>query len=179
MKTAALLFAALLGTAALAQADAVNPPANRVSAVGFGTMSAFAKYPPGQQRLLAMRAAKLDALRNLAEQLGGVSVQGSSRMVDMASQIDSFRVSVDTLVRNARVVSITPIQEGNYEAVVETTVDIPLKPVAQAALQPVAAAPVAMGVAVPMAQANGANFCCVPAATGSDAGSFVIHRSLF
>lgn len=178
MKIMPFVFATLMSIVSLAQADAVNPPANRVSAVGFGTMSAFTKYPPGQQRLLAMRAAKLDALRNLAEQLGGVSVQGSSRMVDMAAQIDSFRVSVDTLVRNARVLSITPIQEGNYEAVVETTVDIPVKPVAQTAIQPTAPAPMAMGVAIPMAQANAANFCCVPA-TGSDAGSFVIHRSLF
>ena len=91
----------------------------KLSALGYGNMGAFDGYTPGQRRLMAMRAAKLDAYRALAEQVHGVRVTGNSTVAAMVSQNDSFRVYVDAYVRGAKVASVTPMAEGNYETVLE------------------------------------------------------------
>lgn len=91
----------------------------KLSALGYGNMGTFEGYTPGQRRLMAMRAAKLDAYRALAEQVHGVRVTGNSTVAAMVSQNDSFRVYVDAYVRGAKVASITPMAEGNYETVLE------------------------------------------------------------
>lgn len=91
----------------------------RLSALGYGNMGTFEGYTPGQRRLMAMRASKLDAYRSLAEQVHGVRVTGNSTVAAMVAQNDSFRVYVDAYVRGAKVVSITPMAENNYETVLE------------------------------------------------------------
>lgn len=91
----------------------------KLTAIGYGNMGAFDGYTAGQKRLMAMRAAKLDAYRALAEQVHGVRVTGNSTVAAMVSQSDSFRVHVDAYVRGARVASVTPMAEGNYETVLE------------------------------------------------------------
>lgn len=91
----------------------------RLTALGYGNMGTFDGYTPGQKRLMAMRAAKLDAYRSLAEQVHGVRVTGNSTVAAMVAQNDSFRVYVDAYVRGAKVVSVTPMAENNYETVVE------------------------------------------------------------
>jgi hypothetical protein len=91
----------------------------KLTAIGYGNMGAFEGYTPGQKRLMAMRAAKLDAYRALAEQVYGVRVTGNSTVAAMVSQNDSFRVHVDACVRGATVASITPMAENNYETILE------------------------------------------------------------
>lgn len=91
----------------------------KLTAIGYGNMGAFDGYTPGQKRLMAMRAAKLDAYRALAEQVHGVRVTGNSTVAAMVSQNDSFRVHVDAYVRGAKVASVTPMAEGNYETILE------------------------------------------------------------
>ncbi len=91
----------------------------KLTAIGYGNMGVFEGYTPGQRRLMAMRAAKLDAYRALAEQVHGVRVTGNSTVAAMVSQNDSFRVLVDAYVRGAKVASITPMAENNYETVLE------------------------------------------------------------
>lgn len=70
-----------------------------------------------------MRASKLDAYRALVEQIYGVRVVGNSTVSAMAAQNDSFRVYVDAFVRGSRVVSVTPMADGNYETVLEIDLD--------------------------------------------------------
>lgn len=91
----------------------------RVSAIGYGATSSFEGYTPGQKRLMAMRASKLDAYRALAEQIYGVRIRGNSTVSAMVAQNDSYRVYIDSYVRGAQIVSITPMAEGNYETVLE------------------------------------------------------------
>lgn len=106
---------------AMAERPMINTPAKtiKLSALGYGNMGTFEGYTPGQRRLMAMRASKLDAYRALAEQVHGVRVTGNSTVSAMISQNDSFRVFVDAYVRGAKVASITPMAEGNYETVLE------------------------------------------------------------
>jgi hypothetical protein len=95
----------------------------RISAVGYGTESLYEPYTQGQRRLMAIRASKLDAFRSLAEQINGVKIEGNTSVGAMAVKSDSFRARVNALVRGARVISVTPMADNNYETVVEVFVD--------------------------------------------------------
>jgi hypothetical protein len=95
----------------------------RISAVGYGTESLYEAYTPGQRRLMAIRASKLDAYRSLAEQINGVKIEGNTTVGAMAVKSDSFRAKVNALVRGARVTSVTPMADNNYETVIEVFVD--------------------------------------------------------
>ncbi|MCF6253637.1 MAG: hypothetical protein L3J38_02695, partial [Thiomicrorhabdus sp.] len=48
-----------------------KPELMKISGIGYGAESTFGAYTPGQRRLMAIRASKLDAYRALAEQLYG------------------------------------------------------------------------------------------------------------
>jgi hypothetical protein len=95
----------------------------RISAIGYGTESLYEAYTPGQRRLMAIRASKLDAYRALAEQINGVKVEGNTTVGAMAVKSDSFRARVNALVRGGRVISVTPMADNNYETVIEVFVD--------------------------------------------------------
>jgi hypothetical protein len=113
-----------------AQSESVKPAVTagarervRISAIGYGTESLYEAYTPGQRRLMAIRASKLDAYRSLAEQINGVKVEGNTTVSAMAVKSDSFRARVNALVRGGRVISVTPMADNNYETVVEVFVD--------------------------------------------------------
>jgi len=91
-----------------------------VTAVGYGAMSAFHGHPLPQQRLLAMRAARLDALRSLAEEVYGTRVRGATTVQGLSVEHDGYRASVDAVVRGARLVALNAKGDGVYEAVVQT-----------------------------------------------------------
>ena len=100
-------------------------PSNEIKiiAVGYGASSSYEGYTVGQKRLMAMRASKLDAYRSLAEQIHGVRVNGNSTVSAMMAQVDSFRVFVDAYLRGAQVVTVTPMNDGNYETTMEIILD--------------------------------------------------------
>ncbi|MCK6556869.1 LPP20 family lipoprotein [Candidatus Binatia bacterium] len=58
----------------------------------------------GQKRLMALRAAKVIALRELAETLSGVRVAGETCVQDAAAKSDQVKAAVDGVVRGAEVV---------------------------------------------------------------------------
>lgn len=96
----------------------------RFVAVGYGAMGGnYSQYTPAQQKLMAMRAARVDAYRALAEQVYGFRVSGSTSVSGFATQSDNIRTYVDAVIRGARLVSINPIADGNFEATVE--LDVP------------------------------------------------------
>ena len=96
-----------------------TPKILRFSAIGYGAESTFTGYTRGQKRLLALRAAKLDAYRALAEQLYGVRIYGNTTVSAMMTKHDSFRAYIDATIRGARIISITPMSDGNYETTAE------------------------------------------------------------
>lgn len=122
----ASLVLALTGCAVTPFATAQTPmvvQAFKVTAVGYGAMSNYEGYTPGQKRLMAMRASRLDAYRALAEQIYGVRIAGNTTVGAMTLQNDSYRAYVDATIRGARIVSITPMADGNYETVAEVMVN--------------------------------------------------------
>lgn len=95
----------------------------KLTAVGYGSNNTPELYSAGQKRLMAMRASKLDAYRALAEQVHGVRVTGNSTVAALMVQSDSFRVYIDAYVRGARVLTVTPMADGNYETTIELDFD--------------------------------------------------------
>ncbi|GAB6034809.1 LPP20 family lipoprotein [Galenea microaerophila] len=95
----------------------------KITGVGYGSESTYEGYTLGQRRLMAIRASKLDAYRSLAEQLYGIKIDSNTAVSTLTAQTDSFRARVNAVVRGARIVSITPLADHNYETVLEVYVD--------------------------------------------------------
>ena len=72
---------------------------------GQGVAPADRPLSPGQKEILALRAAKVVALRELAEILSGVRVSGETCIKDAAAQSDQVRATVDGLIKGAEVVN--------------------------------------------------------------------------
>lgn len=102
-----------------AQPAAAMPGPTKLMAVGYGSVGSYSQYTHAQQKLMAMRAAQVDAYRNLAEQVYGFRIWGNTAVSAFATQNDSVRSYVDAFVRGARVVNMTSIADGNWEATVE------------------------------------------------------------
>lgn len=92
-----------------------------VRVTGYGAASIDSTLSPTQRHLLGVRAAKVDAYRNLAEQVQGLQVNGNSSVRDLASKNDTIQTYVSAYLRGARVVSTEMVSNGMYEAVVELT----------------------------------------------------------
>lgn len=79
--------------------------------------------PPGQARLMALRAAKVDGYRNLLEQTYGVRIQGDTTVRDFITQSDIVRSKVDAFIRGAKEVSNRTLSDGTVEVELEITLD--------------------------------------------------------
>jgi hypothetical protein len=131
------LAASLLTLVALAGCDTTPlnvvsaPPANTVStasmitplvekretlvATGYAVISVQNHKNPAQQRLLAIRASKLDAYRSLTEQVYGQQLDATTTVADMTVMSDTFRAKVEGVIYGAVLVSIAPVGEDTYE----------------------------------------------------------------
>ncbi|MBI5235460.1 MAG: LPP20 family lipoprotein [Deltaproteobacteria bacterium] len=69
-----------------------------------GEATADQTLPVGQRKLMAMRGAKVIALREIAEVIDGVVVSGESTVANMSAQSDIVRSSVQGLVKGAQIV---------------------------------------------------------------------------
>ena len=85
-------------------------------ATGYAVISVQNHKNPAQQRLLAIRAAKLDAYRALTEQVYGQHLDATTTVADMTVMSDTFRTRVEGVVYGAVLVSITPAGDDTYEA---------------------------------------------------------------
>ncbi len=108
---------------AKSQPQAKKPELLKITGIGYGAESTYAAYTPGQRRLMAIRSSKLDAYRALAEQLYGIKIDSNTSVATLTAKNDSFRARVNAVVRGARVVSVTPMADHNYETVLEVYVD--------------------------------------------------------
>jgi hypothetical protein len=86
-----------------------------LTATGYAVISVQNHRNPAQQRLLAIRASKLDAYRSLTEQVYGQQLDASTTVADMTVQNDTFRTRVEGVIYGAVLVSITPAGEDTYE----------------------------------------------------------------
>ncbi len=86
-----------------------------IVATGYAVVSMQNHKNPSQQRLLAIRASKLDAYRTLTEQVYGQYLDASTTISDMTVMSDTFRAKVEGVIYGAKLVSITPVGDDTYE----------------------------------------------------------------
>ena len=84
-------------------------------ATGYAVISVQNHKNAAQQRLLAIRASKLDAYRSLTEQVYGQQLDANTTVADMTVLNDTFKARVEGVIHGATVVSITPVGEDTYE----------------------------------------------------------------
>jgi hypothetical protein len=110
-------------------APALPPALVTLNATGYGAVNMAAcegqcdRVLPAQRKLLAMRAARLDAYRAMAEQVYGLRIEGGSTVGSLALKDDSFKVYIDAFIRGARVTNTVQREDGTYETTVEMDFD--------------------------------------------------------
>ena len=98
-------------------ASAENIPT--LTAVGYAVTSSQPGRGEAQKRLMAIRSARMAAMRDLAEQIHGLQVDSSTTVIDLVVQNDTFRGVVNGTIRGARTVRINPTGTDTYEVVLE------------------------------------------------------------
>ncbi len=89
----------------------VNWSAAQIEAEGAGIAPDNA--PPSTGRMMACRAAIVDAQRNLLESIEGVRVEGTTVVANMMVESDVIKTSVSGVLRGARVVNREPQSDGS------------------------------------------------------------------
>ena len=106
------------GYSSISKSDRLQPIVEKretITATGYAVIDIQRHENAAQRRLLAIRASKLDAYRNLVEQVYGQYLDSSTTIADMVVKSDSFRSKVEGVIYGAQLVSITPVGEDTYE----------------------------------------------------------------
>jgi hypothetical protein len=95
-----------------------------LSAVGYAVVSSQPGKTNAQKRLMAIRSARMAAMRELAEQIHGIQLDSNTTVIDLMVQNDTFRAVVKGLIRGAKTVRINPTGVDTYETVLEIDRDM-------------------------------------------------------
>jgi hypothetical protein len=95
-----------------------------IVATGYAVVSVQNHDTASQQRLLAIRASKLEAYRSLVEQVYGQYLDASTTIADMVVMSDTFRSKVEGVIYGARVVSINPVGDDTYETTLSLDMNV-------------------------------------------------------
>jgi len=85
---------------------------NVLTAVGYASVSEQKGESVEEQRIRAMRASKIDAYRELAEQIYGMRVSGRASLQDQRLGTELTTGSVDGVIRGAEVVRSYPVGDS-------------------------------------------------------------------
>ncbi|WP_413110735.1 LPP20 family lipoprotein [Thaumasiovibrio sp. DFM-14] len=94
-----------------------------ISAVGYASISEQQGTNDEEKRIRAMRASKLDAYRELTEQVYGLRISASADMVDQQLGTEVTDSRVDGIIRGAKVERSYPVGDSY---VTEMTLDLKL-----------------------------------------------------
>lgn len=123
----AVVKPAVVAAPAPRPAPAPPPAAERrrpIQSTGYAVISIQPHSLPAQQRLLAIRAARLDAYRGLAEQVYGQFLDGATTVADAVLRSDRVRARVEGIIHGAEVVSIMPVGQDTYELTLSLERDV-------------------------------------------------------
>ncbi len=109
-------FVLMIGSAVASAAEAqsgMDWDTATVTAEGYGVAPATA-YSAAQARMMARRAAIVDAYRQLAEQIKGVNVDATTTVGNMMVTDDTVTTKVSAFVQGARIISEKAGNDGSY-----------------------------------------------------------------
>ena len=117
------LLLALAAQAALADESCwADTRCIRVTGVGLAAVRPDDERPHNLKQLAAIRAAKLEAIRSLAEQVQGVTLQARSQSDKSGLETDRIVVESEATLKGVRFVRVEPVEPGIYQAVAELDV---------------------------------------------------------
>ncbi len=116
-----LVIAFVLVAAGCQPLQAINQP-NIMTAVGYASVSEQKGQTKEEKRVRAMRASKIDAYRELAEQIYGMRVSGRANLQDQRLGVETTSGSVDGVIRGAEVVRSYPVGDS-YVTELELDID--------------------------------------------------------
>ncbi len=100
--------------------EVVEPEAYPVlHAVGYAPISAQQGSELSVKTLMALKASKLDAYRELTEQVYGQKVDGDQSLANLVLTNTQLKSSVEGVIRGARVVKSYPVGEDTYATELE------------------------------------------------------------
>ena len=85
---------------------------DHLTAVGYASISEQAGKNMDEKRMRAMRASKVDAYRELAEQVYGMRISGKVEMNDQQLGEETTSAGVDGIIRGAEVVRTYPVGDS-------------------------------------------------------------------
>jgi hypothetical protein len=106
------------GTAVAPSRDLPAWAQSSLSATGTGVAPDGTKGT--EARIMAERAAKLDAMRNLTEKVYGVKVDAVTTVRDYVTEHDNVKAEVDRFLSGAAVTNTRYLSDGSVEVEVET-----------------------------------------------------------
>lgn len=103
--------------------DTVSPPpmvmasraAPMITGLGFAQIAGQPGKTANEKRLMAIRAARMDALRDITEQVHGIRIDASTTIGEAVVTDDSLRGVVAGTIRGAKTLRITPRDGDSYE----------------------------------------------------------------
>lgn len=104
--------------------DTIKAMVPTITGVGYAVVSVQPGKNLNQRRLLAIRVARLEAMRDLTAQIHGMRVDSSTSVAEAVVQNDTLRATVTGMIRGARTAHIEPKGSDTYEVVLEVDRDM-------------------------------------------------------
>ena len=90
-----------------------------LTAVGYAPIASQHGGSDSEKNIMAMKASKLDAYRELAEQVYGQRINGQQSLANMVINNAQLQASVEGVIRGAKVVKAYPVGEDTYATELE------------------------------------------------------------
>ena len=90
-----------------------------IKGLGYSQVSTQPGKTLNERRLLAIRAARLEAMRDLTEQVYGIHLTSQTTIHDTVTRNDVIQGTIQGVLRGARTASITPKDSDTFEVVLE------------------------------------------------------------
>ncbi|WP_417726998.1 LPP20 family lipoprotein [Roseovarius sp.] len=97
------------------RAAATAPQAVQFTGLGLSQVSTQPGSSINERRLMAIRAARMEAIRDLTEQIHGIRINSESTLHDQVLKSDTVRAVVAGEIRGARTLRITPKGDDSFE----------------------------------------------------------------
>lgn len=96
---------------------ATKPEPVQITGVGYSQIGAQPGKTLNERRLMAMRAARMEAMRDLTEQIHGLQMNSDTTLRDSVIRSDNLRAVVDGEIRGAKTVRIVPKGSDSFQVI--------------------------------------------------------------